>query len=81
MTPTIDIADGFDENILDLTDVKGFAFAPFEFCPHFNESHSSYLKKYMDTKNTELYLCKDGDGIFCGDDGVKLFGEASKFTV
>nr|MBP6948923.1 Type 1 glutamine amidotransferase-like domain-containing protein [Candidatus Paceibacterota bacterium] len=37
MTPSIDIAEGFGENIFGLIDVKGFAFVPFEFFPHFEE--------------------------------------------
>ena len=35
MTPTIDIAGGFDENIFGLIVVKGFAFVQFEFHPHY----------------------------------------------
>lgn len=79
MTPTIDIADGFDENIFGLTDVKGFSFVPFEFFPHLDESHHDFLVKYMGGKDSMLYICKDGDGIFCGDDGVQLFGEVKEF--
>jgi hypothetical protein len=33
----------------------------------------------MEDKDTTLYICKDGAGIFCGDDGVQLFGEVSEF--
>jgi dipeptidase E len=79
MTPTIDLADGFDENIFGLTDVKGFYFVDFEFHPHFDESHIPFLNTYMEDKDTTLYICKDGAGIFCGDDGVQLFGEVSEF--
>jgi dipeptidase E len=81
MTPTIDIADGFDENIFGLTDVKGFAFVDFEFFPHFEESHLDHITTYMENRDSQLYLCKDGDGIFCGDDGIQLFGEVLEFTV
>lgn len=81
MTPTIDIADGFDENIFELTDVKGFAFVPFEFFPHFEELYRDQIDMYMKNRTRELYLCKDGDGIFCGDDGVQIFGNVSKYTV
>lgn len=79
MTPTIDLADGFDENIFGLTDVKGFHFIDFEFHPHFEESHRDFLTSYMEGKDSVLYICKDGDGIFCGDDGVTLFGEVKQF--
>jgi dipeptidase E len=79
MTPTIDLADGFDENIFGLTDVKGFHFVDFEFHPHFDESHIPFLNTYMEGKDTTLYVCKDGAGVFCGDDGVQLFGEVSEF--
>jgi dipeptidase E len=80
MTPTIDLADGFDENIFDLTDVKGFAFAPFEFHPHYEEAHNQYLTTYTESRDTTVYICKDGDGIFCGDDGIQLFGEVKEFV-
>lgn len=81
MTPTIDIADGFDENIFGLTDVKGFAFVDFEFHPHFEELHHDHLVTYMEGKDVALYTCKDGSGIFCGDDGVQLFGAVSEFKL
>ena len=81
MTPTIDIADGFDENIFELTDVKGFAFVPFEFHPHYELAHNEYLTTYAENRDTSIYLCKNGDGIFCGDDSMKLFGEVEKFTI
>ena len=79
MTPTIDLADGFDENIFELTDVKGFAFVPFEFHPHYEEVHDDYLRNYKENRDTTVYICKDGDGIFCGDDGIQLFGEVKEF--
>jgi len=81
MTPTIDLADGFDENMFGLIDVKGFHFVPFEFHPHYEESHRNFLNTYMEGKDSILYVCKDGDGIFCGDDGVQLFGEVSGYTL
>lgn len=81
MTPTIDIADGYDENVFGLTDVKGFAFTSFEFHPHFNESCIPFITSYMNKKDSVIYICKDGDGIFCGDDGIKLFGEVSEFAL
>jgi dipeptidase E len=81
MTPTIDLADGFDENIFGLTDVKGFAFVPFEFHPHYEVIHNEYLSSYIEGKDITIYTCKDGDGIFCGDDGVQLFGEVKEFKV
>nr|MBP6949258.1 Type 1 glutamine amidotransferase-like domain-containing protein [Candidatus Paceibacterota bacterium] len=81
MTPSIDIAEGFDENIFGLIDVKGFAFVPFEFFPHFEELYREYIDSYMKNNIRELYLCRDGDGIFCGDDGIKIFGNVSKYTV
>lgn len=80
MTSTIDIADGFDENIFELTDVKGFAFVSFEFHPHYEVVHDDYLTTYKENKDTTIYICKDGDGIFCGDDGEKLFGEVKEFV-
>lgn len=81
MTPTIDLADGFDENIFDLHEVKGFAFVPFEFFPHYNESYDDHITLYMEGKDITVYTCKDGDGIFCGDDGIQLFGGTKEFTV
>lgn len=81
MTPLIDIAEGFDENIFNTTEVKGFAFVPFEFHPHYEEIHREYLSSYMKNKETDLYLCRNGDGVFCGDDGIQLFGKVLKFEV
>lgn len=81
MTPVIDIANGFDENILNLSDVKGFAFVPFEFHPHYEDVHREYLSSYMKDKENNLYLCRDGDGIFCGDDGIELFGNTEEFSI
>lgn len=81
ITPTIDLADGFDENIFELSDVKGFAFVPFEFFPHYSESHRDHIASYMEGKDITVYTCKDGDGIFCGDDGIQLFGDVKEFVV
>lgn len=81
MTPTIDLADGFDENMFGLTEVKGFAFVPFEFFPHYEELYRNHIVTYLKSHDSVIYTCKDGDGIFCGDDGVQLFGEVSLFAI
>lgn len=79
MTPTIDLASFGDENIPNLKDTTGFGFVDFEFCPHFKNEDKDYLSKYMGEKSNDLYVCKDGDGIFYSNGKIELFGEVSKF--
>jgi dipeptidase E len=73
MTPTIDLANGCDENTIGLQDTRGFSFVPFEFQPHYTEEDNGFLSQYK-TKN-KVYLCRDGDGIFVSNNEVKIFGD------
>lgn len=81
MTPSIDLASVEDENTPGIKDTTGFSFLDFEYHPHFIESDYNFLQKYKKEKDVKIYVCKDGDGIFCGDGGVKLFGEAKEFLL
>jgi dipeptidase E len=76
MTPTIDVCSLEDENAVNLSDTSGFGFVDFEFSPHFKESDGALLLSYK--KDRDIYLCKDGDGIFCDDGEINLFGEITK---
>lgn len=78
MTPKIDIcAIGTiaDENVVGLTDTSGFGFVNFEFSPHFTENEREFLSRYKTDR--DIYLCKDGDGIFYDNGEVKLFGSVA----
>lgn len=77
MTTSIDLAGFEDENVPDLKDTTGFGFVDFEFHPHFNNEDSKFLNGYIKNKNNDLYICKDGDGIFYSNGEIKLFGEVS----
>lgn len=79
MTPSISIASNADENVPGLSGFTGFGFVGFEFHPHYSHEDDDFLRGYMKDKNTITYLCKDGDGIFYSDGGIKLFGEVSEF--
>lgn len=76
MTPTIDICSIEDENTVNLSDTSGFGFVDFEFSPHFKESDRELLLNYK--KDRDIYLCKDGDGIFYNNGEIKLFGDITK---
>ncbi|KKT30440.1 MAG: Peptidase S51, dipeptidase E [Parcubacteria group bacterium GW2011_GWA1_44_13] len=78
MTPTIDLAGFEDENIPNLKDTSGFGFVDFEFHPHYSNDRD-YLSEYINGENNDLYVCKDGSGIFYSNGEIKLFGEVSKF--
>ena len=78
MTPSIDIARFEDENTPNLTDMKGFNFVNFEFHPHFKETDIEHLSQYMIGESSDLYVCKDGDGIYYDNGEVKLFGTSKK---
>lgn len=78
MTPSIDLAGFEDDNIPNLKDTNGFGFLNFEFHPHYKEGNLKYLHDYTRDRSNELYVCKDGGGIFYSDGQIKLFGEVSK---
>ena len=50
----------------------------FEFHPHYSNDRD-YLSEYINGENNDLYVCKDGSGIFYSNGEIKLFGEVSKF--
>lgn len=79
MTPSISLAGFEDENIPNLKDTAGFNFVDFEFHPHYRIEDKDYLKEYMSGINNDLYVCKDGDGIFYSNGAIKLFGKASRW--
>ena len=83
MTPSIDLAGiGGDENIPNIEDTVGFNFVYFEFHPHYKWGEDqNILSKYMERKVNDLYVCKDGGGIFYSNGEIKLFGEVSKWSV
>lgn len=78
MTPSISLAGFEDENIPNLKDTTGFNFVDFEFHPHFN--NIDYAFEHMRNKDNDLYVCKDGEGMFYSNGEVKLFGEVSKWN-
>ncbi len=77
MTPSIDLAEDADENIPNIKNTTGFSFVNFEFQPHFGNSQEEqrYLSNYLNKKDTKVYACKDGDGIYINTDGVEFFGD------
>lgn len=77
MTPSIDLAGFEDDNTPNLTDTSGFGFVNFEFHPHFNSI--DYTREHMDNKDNDLYVCKDGGGIFYSNGEIKLFGEVLRW--
>lgn len=74
MTPTIELAAS--ENLISLQDSSGFNFVPFEFFPHYTAEGKGFPSQYA-TKNT-IYLCKDGDGVFVSDRGIKKYGDVNE---
>lgn len=79
LTPSIDLAGFGDENTPNLNDTTGFNFVGFEFHPHYNPTDTDYLLEYTKRKNIDLYMCKDGDGIFYSNGEIRIFGEVSKY--
>lgn len=79
LTPSIDLAGFEDENTPNLKDTTGFNFVGFEFHPHYNLTDSDYLSEYTKRKNNNLYACKDGDGVFCSNGEINIYGKVSKF--
>ncbi len=81
MTLSIDLAECEDENIPNIKNTTGFGFVDFEFHPHFTNSQEEqeYLSDYEKKKDTKVYACKDGDGIYVNTDGVGFFGNIAKF--
>lgn len=82
MTPSIDIASNEDENTPNLEDTTAFGFLDFEFHPHFSNSSEElkYLSQYHKEKGVEIYVCKNGDGLFVSNNQVQLFGTTMKFA-
>ena len=82
MTPSIDLAGiGGDKNTPDLKVTAGFNFVDFEFHPHFNDNDApDYISEYMNGKSNDLYVCKDGAGIFYSNGEIRLFGEVSRWV-
>lgn len=78
MTPSIDLAGLEDKNIPNLKDTTGFGFVDFEFHPHFKEGNNEYISTYTRGKYNDLYVCKDGAGIFYSNGEIKLFGDVFK---
>jgi len=81
MTPSIDLAGYEDENIVGLTDTKGFGFVSFEFQPHFTgeQGEMNFISKYRGRKGTKIYTCVDGSGIFYSQGEIKIFGDVLGF--
>lgn len=79
-TPSIELAKFGDENEVDMTDFLGFGFVDFEFHPHGTgeSDERTRLAEYQRTHGREIYICKDGAGLYVSDSGVEIFGGASK---
>ncbi len=78
VTPSIDLAGLEDKNIPNLKDTTGFGFVDFEFHPHFKEGNNEYVSTYARGKHNDLYVCKDGAGIFYLNGVIKLMGDVFK---
>jgi len=82
MSGSIDLAGlGGDKNTPNLKDTSGFNFIDFEFHPHCKDNEDlGYLSEYMKGRKNDLYLCKDGAGIFYSNGEIGLFGDVSKWN-
>lgn len=83
ITPSINLAGiGGDKNTPNLKDTAGFNFVDFEFHPHYKDNDvSDYLSEYMKGMERDLYVCKDGSGIFFSNGEIRLLGEVSEWGI
>ncbi len=83
ITPSIDLAGDSDENIPHMKDTKGFGFVDFEFQPHFinSQEEQRYMSDYKSKREIEIYVCKDGDGVYVGQKSIEFFGEVKEFNI
>jgi len=76
-TPSIELAKFGDENEVGMTDFSGFGFVDFEFHPHFTGDPVEHkrLVEYQSTHGRDVYVCKDGAGLYVTNGEIVSFGD------
>jgi peptidase E len=77
-TPSIELANFGDEDEVGTTDFSGFGFVDFEFHPHFTDVPVEHerLAAYRRDHGRDVYVCKDGAGLYVTNDEVVTFGDS-----
>lgn len=72
MTPSIQVAEGRDENMCGLTNFTGLGFVDFEIDPHCDEARFSEVEEYAATRPNAVYALDDLSAIQVVDDAVDV---------
>lgn len=72
MTPTIQVADGIDDNTIGLTDFTGLNYVPFEIDPHCDEARFAEVEAYAKMAKNPVYALDDLSAIRVIDDAVDV---------
>jgi dipeptidase E len=82
LTPSIESASDEDENSVGMTDFTGFSFVDFEFYPHWAgvAVQRIFLEEYKKQRNTTIYTCEDGGGIYVDEGSILTFGNTTKYV-
>ncbi len=72
MTPSIQVADGVDDNLVGLTDFTGLGYVDFEIEPHCDEARLAEVEAYAKTRPNPVYALDDLSAIKIVDDEVTV---------
>lgn len=72
---------GWDKNLVNLNDLRGFGWIPYVVSPHFTEEDRDLLEEKSKQLNQNIFAITDKQAILFTDNNYKVVGEGGKIIL